>query len=497
MKLFAQISKVDEQKRLVYGRAVQEVADNSGEIYDYETSKPYFKSWSEDFEKSTDGKSLGNIRAMHGTIAAGKATSVDFDDKEKAVDITAKVVDDNEWKKVIEGVYTGFSIGGRYIKKWTDGDLVRYTASPNEISLVDKPCIPTAKFFDIIKSDGSVIQQEFKMGDLAEEMKKVQAKAIDDLALLIDSGDISPMRLVELAKSDKKTKDEGEDKESTTKDAPKKAPESSDDGGDEEDEKSSKDPKKADDGELKKSIYNVRTFADSLQSLAYLCSSCDSESQYEGDDSPIPEQLRTWIAAGAEIFKAMAEEEINELVESLKSKSIMTPMYMADKGELAKAGARHSADDIGHLQKAHDSLVSLGAKCDKADTTTKDLPAPAGGHDASMSTPQQITGDPLKNKSDTSGDLLKSELQIKKIESLEDMLKKSTDTMNELAARLKKVEDMPMPAKGALLSVTKGQEIQDSVPQVTPVMKSDGTIDEAATLIKMSHQNVRKMFAAP
>ena len=35
MKLFAGITKVDEAKRLVYGRAVQEVADRADEIFDY------------------------------------------------------------------------------------------------------------------------------------------------------------------------------------------------------------------------------------------------------------------------------------------------------------------------------------------------------------------------------------------------------------------------------------------------------------------------------
>jgi hypothetical protein len=64
--------------------------------------------------------SLGNIRAMHGKVAAGKAIAIDFNDAEKAIDIGTKIVDDNEWQKCLEGVYTGFSIGGDYIKKWKD-----------------------------------------------------------------------------------------------------------------------------------------------------------------------------------------------------------------------------------------------------------------------------------------------------------------------------------------------------------------------------------------
>lgn len=165
MRIFAQITKVDVAKREVWGRATQEVVDKSGEIFDFESSVPYFKAWSEGFAKDTDGKSLGNIRAMHGKVTAGKCISIDFNAAEKAIDIGTKIVDDNEWEKVEEGCYTGFSIGGSYVKKWSDPankDAVRFTADPAEISIVDSPCVPTAKFFDVVKADGVLEQVAFK-----------------------------------------------------------------------------------------------------------------------------------------------------------------------------------------------------------------------------------------------------------------------------------------------------------------------------------------------
>lgn len=167
MNLFVPITKVDVARREVWGRLVQEVPDKSGEIFDYESSKPYFKAWSDEFSKATDGKSLGNLRAMHGKVAAGKFIQMDFNDDAKAVDVGSKVVDDNEWEKVLEGVYTGYSIGGSYVgekvaEKIDGKDVKRYTAKPVEGSLVDSPCIPTAKFFDIIKADGTTLQKAFK-----------------------------------------------------------------------------------------------------------------------------------------------------------------------------------------------------------------------------------------------------------------------------------------------------------------------------------------------
>lgn len=171
--LFAQIQKVDEAKRTVYGRAVQEVVDRSGEVFDYASSKPHFQKWSNDIATDTGGKSLGNVRAMHGKVAAGKLSAIDFNDVAKAIDVAAVIVDDGEWKKVMEGVYTGFSIGGSYVgekkvEKVGNTDVKRYTANPSEISLVDRPCIPTAKFYEIMRADGSTLQKAFREGGEVE-----------------------------------------------------------------------------------------------------------------------------------------------------------------------------------------------------------------------------------------------------------------------------------------------------------------------------------------
>jgi hypothetical protein len=101
---------------------------------------------------------------MHGAVAAGKLVEIAFNDEQRRIEICGKVVDDDEWQKVEEGVYTGFSQGGRYLKRWPDPDepkLVRYTAEPLEVSLVDHPCLPEATFA-VIKADGSTELRKFK-----------------------------------------------------------------------------------------------------------------------------------------------------------------------------------------------------------------------------------------------------------------------------------------------------------------------------------------------
>jgi hypothetical protein len=155
LSMFIPITKVDAAKRLVYGLATAEVEDRAGEICDYASTKPHYQKWSEEISRSTNGKSRGNLRAMHGPVAAGKVTAITFNDEAKQIEICAKVVDDGEWLKVTEGVYTGFSQGGSYARRWKDkSGLTRYTAIPTEISLVDLPCLPDAKF-EMIKVDGT------------------------------------------------------------------------------------------------------------------------------------------------------------------------------------------------------------------------------------------------------------------------------------------------------------------------------------------------------
>lgn len=166
MTVFARIVKVDEERREVTGRASSECVDRDGEMMDYSSSKPHFQRWSQEVFADSGGLSHGNVRAMHSNVAAGILTNIDFNDVERAIDVVATITDDQEWRKVISGTYTGLSIGGRYVKKWAeptpDGKIIqRYTAQPNEVSLVDRPANPQARFFEIHKRDGRVINKAF------------------------------------------------------------------------------------------------------------------------------------------------------------------------------------------------------------------------------------------------------------------------------------------------------------------------------------------------
>jgi hypothetical protein len=172
LNLFFQLTKIDVQSRSVTGIATAELPDKSGEICDYEGTKPYYQKWSDGFKKATDGNSLGNLRAMHEPIAAGKLTDIKFNDAEKSIEITAKVIDEDSWNKCLEFVYTGFSQGGDYVRRWKDGDLMRYIADPAEVSLVDNPCLAAATM-QIVKADGTIEMRKFQTKETPMTVEQV------------------------------------------------------------------------------------------------------------------------------------------------------------------------------------------------------------------------------------------------------------------------------------------------------------------------------------
>lgn len=171
MKKFIPFVKVDVAKREVWGIVTAEVPDKEGETCDYAKTKPFYQAWSAEFEKATDGKSLGNVRYMHQLDAVGKVVGLEFHDDQREIFIGAKIVDDGAWKKVEEGVLTGFSQGGDYVEG-PDSDG-RYVAKPSEVSVVDNPCLGVSHFA-YVKADGIVELRKAK----AERTKRVDGEEL-------------------------------------------------------------------------------------------------------------------------------------------------------------------------------------------------------------------------------------------------------------------------------------------------------------------------------
>src|SRR5258708_38207838 len=109
LHLFAQLAKIDESRHEVWGVATAEMVDKEGEIFDYASSKPYFKSCSDEIAKATDGKSLVNVREMHEPYAVAKLVALNLDDEQKQIYVGPKIVDGTACQTSAEGVHTGLT----------------------------------------------------------------------------------------------------------------------------------------------------------------------------------------------------------------------------------------------------------------------------------------------------------------------------------------------------------------------------------------------------
>lgn len=162
VKFFVPFTKSDNDQKIVEGYASSEALDSHGEIVSFEGIK----------KALPDYMKYANIREMHQWSAVGKTISAVPDEASKALYLVAKVVDEEAWKKCKEGVYTGFSIGGRIVKKV--GNIIEQLEL-NEISLVDRPANPEA-MFSVVKFAHDVQKSEGEMEDEVESNEEADGE---------------------------------------------------------------------------------------------------------------------------------------------------------------------------------------------------------------------------------------------------------------------------------------------------------------------------------
>jgi hypothetical protein len=187
VRLSMPFAKVDKDRRMVSGFATLDNVDKQNDIVTTEASLDAFSRF------------RGNIREMHQPSAVGKMVSFKqdkyFDPETKkfysGVYVSAYVSKgaQDTWEKVLDGTYTGFSIGGKMLK-WDDAydekvdtqiriikeyDLV-------ELSLVDSPANQFANIISIEKlADSDVLK-----GDGVADLENVFWDSESGLVILSD-----------------------------------------------------------------------------------------------------------------------------------------------------------------------------------------------------------------------------------------------------------------------------------------------------------------------
>ena len=159
VRLSMPFSKVDQERRIVSGFATLDNVDRQNDIVTPEASMKAFEGF------------RGNIREMHQPKAIGKMVSFKedkyFDPETKkfysGVYVSAYVSKgaQDAWEKVLDGTYTGFSIGGRmndydnaYNEKMDTTIRIIKDYTLMELSLVDSPANQFANILSIEKVDG-------------------------------------------------------------------------------------------------------------------------------------------------------------------------------------------------------------------------------------------------------------------------------------------------------------------------------------------------------
>ncbi len=191
LKYYAPFEKIDADQRIVSGIATSEALDGTGEIVDFEATKAAVAEWLK----------WRNIREMHKASAVGVAEKVELDDTQRAMRLSARIVDDEAWKKVKTGVYKGFSIGGRILAsvlEKANGENVRRITKYmlTEVSLVDRPANPQA-VFTLVKRDGETNgdtssedgeQEDAPEAMTAEAVRAIVLDLLTELGLVTSEG---------------------------------------------------------------------------------------------------------------------------------------------------------------------------------------------------------------------------------------------------------------------------------------------------------------------
>jgi hypothetical protein len=502
LAMFIPLEKADAVQRLVFG-SFTERKDRAGETFDYETSKPLIKAWSDQQFEASGGKSYGNVRGQHNAkIAAGKMVSIEFDDLKKSVHFCAKIVDDNEWEKVEEGVYTGFSPGGSYVKRWTVGLEKRYTAGFKEMTICDVPCNPDA-VFTLVKADGAEEEIHFLLAKAYEPGNEATKARADEMAKAVDGGDpknfvvqaradlISENATEALAKMATAEPDAIEPVAEVTELAAGAKPDidallakadAAIAGGAPAGE-APVDPfadlskaaaalrllQPAGD-EMQKSLWQIGRLAELMESFQCIACNIVYEANNEKDGSPQPQMAQDAMKALGDLLITMAREEVAEAIAGLPEVETViilagdapvmalcesiVDMVKADGDLMEKAGARNSKGDAAKLQSMHDNCVALGATCDAA-AEKADL----------------VADNERLNKA--FGDT------VPRIEALVETTTRLTAERDEALAKAAKLELLPAPPKGGILEVSKEEDGGGA-----PLAKSD-TTDPLAAIAAM------------
>lgn len=412
---FAKLEESESGNPTVWGVATWEKPDSDNEICDFDTAKPVYQTWSAKAFKRTKGAgqepSLGNIRLQHGSDVGGKATKLEFHDDDKEIWLGSEPINDEVHTALKKGFYTGYSQGGSYAWRacnTCEGQLpmqqgynycehckksvaVRYGLKRlAEVSYVDSPAI--GEGFEHVKANGSCEIVKFAKrteGD-SKVSKEAKTKRVageelpaSHFAFVGDPEKTETWKLPIKFSTDEKTKrhirnalarfeqtkgipeDKKEEVKAKIHAAAKehdiKVTEETSDKADEATVtmlRAAIEKRMTESGLVTKNLWDVGTFAEILQRMAYLYESAVWEREVEGDDSEVPDEMRDHLEGMIETFIAMAAEEARELAaRTNKTEQGEASMTQEELDAINKAAKKSLATHFAKAATHHEKMA--------------------------------------------------------------------------------------------------------------------------------------------
>ena len=395
------ITKIDEEKRMVYVTATSEALDSVRDVTDYDSISKAFDKWP------------GNIREMHQPIAAGSAIEIIKNDEKKTVDLGIYISKGAEstWEKVLDKTLKGASIGvpaGHYRREpinvkveKADGtsETVRgnrlFVEKLSEISLVDNPANADCNIWLVKSIDGELVATEnVDEGLMKEAAVEDKPKATEEDAIEVTDKKKNkkkvPLKTEEEVKSAIAYFTRPKNRRAYDADVITKIDA---------------------DIEAAKKGFSIGEYAEKSDGTLELCK-CSSDNVFTPinwvsmnaytnnpgqTDIYLPrtfgaiweesEDVAIFPAMGMQLGKTIAniltchkltgaqqqeliqtsfnefmEEISDELMEADETAAKLSAVKF-ETPDLQKAGARNNKADVSKLQAAHDTLVDLGAVC--------------------------------------------------------------------------------------------------------------------------------------
>jgi phage head maturation protease len=443
---FGAITKVEDQEDgtiKVWGVASSETRDQQGETITAQAMKAALPDYGR----------FPALREMHEPSAAGRVVEAEVDDH-GITQICAHVVDPLAITKVRAGVYAGFSIGGKVLKRDTADRSVITALKLVEISLVDSPCNPDAVInmwkadMDYVPSGDEVVA---KARELAEDAGSRRYK---DFLFKARERLIAAALASDLGNDDDDDQDEDREPDAgaAQADGDGGAPAVDPDGGKPEDQDKQppskpaageQPPARPKPGEQPAAKPQPKPKSPDPQADA---DEDDADASRDGeadDDAPPPKPK----------LASDSKDQVKRVATSADAGN--------DAGDADTDDAGAAQADADRIQAAHDHLVALGAQCCEDNCGDADQPpANAAGRPRPQAAPP--ASDPGEEteklrRGGALGDAVMADLAKR----FGDTITMLNATIGDLTKRLEQVEAepaAPRTAVGPLRAVSKAED---------------------------------------